>query len=96
MNLKRLRGLSSTNPRLDVMVDSYLCWHEASLGAAAAYRDWQLANRHGRELAFDSYQAALDREEHAASAYQQLVEQVGAKPARAQEARRQAEGVVTN
>jgi hypothetical protein len=58
-------------------MDGYVAWYEANLAAAAAYQSWHVATRPERAFAFDAYQAALDREEHAASAYQELIEQVG-------------------
>ena len=53
----------------------YAHWREASEGVAEAYQSWAAARRGERWLAHAAYLAALEREEHAARAYQELVEQ---------------------
>ena len=55
---------------------SYARWRAASRGVAEAYRSWAAAPRAERWVAHAAYLAALDREEHAARAYQRCVEQV--------------------
>ena len=55
---------------------SYATWRAASQGVAEAYRSWAAAPRNVRWLAHAAYLTALDREEHAARAYQRRVEQV--------------------
>lgn len=55
---------------------SYATWRGACEGVAEAYRSWVGAVRTERWLAHAAYVAALDHEEQAARAYQQLVEQV--------------------
>ena len=55
---------------------SYASWREASDGVAGAYRSWAAAPRDERWLAHAAYLAALEREEHAAFAYQRLVEKL--------------------
>ena len=51
----------------DAFVDSWVSWREASEDVRTAYRSWnESAGRH-RGLAFETYRAALDREQHAAS-----------------------------
>ena len=57
---------------------SHARWRKASDGVAEAYRSWAAAPRGERWLAHAAYLAALEREEHAARAYQKLVEQPGA------------------
>jgi hypothetical protein len=52
-------------------------WRETSDGVAEAYRSWAAAPRSERWLAHAAYLAALEREEHAARAYQELVELPG-------------------
>lgn len=54
----------------------YMSWREASDGVAEAYRSWAAAPRDERWLAHAAYLAALDREERAARAYRELVEQL--------------------
>jgi hypothetical protein len=53
---------------------SYASWREASDRVAEAYRSWTAAPRSERFLAHAAYMAALEREERAAGAYQELVE----------------------
>lgn len=54
---------------------SYASWRVASDGVAEAYRRWVAAPRAERFLAHAAYLDALAREEYAAYAYQELVEQ---------------------
>lgn len=54
---------------------TYANWRQASDGVADAYRGWAIAPCGERFLAHAAYLAALEREEHAAWAYQELVEQ---------------------
>ena len=54
---------------------SYASWRDASDGVAEAYRSWAAAPRRVRWLAHAAYLTALEREEHAARAYQGRVEQ---------------------
>jgi hypothetical protein len=57
----------------DRFVDSYRSWRAACDDVRRAYsllEDWE---RHDLPLAFAAYEAALDREESAAHAYQELV-----------------------
>ena len=53
----------------------YVNWRVASDEVAELYRGWVSAERPVRPLAYAAYEAALDREEHAARTYQELVEQ---------------------
>jgi hypothetical protein len=53
---------------------SYASWREASDGVAEAYRSWRAAPRDVRFMAHAAYLSALEHEEHAARAYQELVE----------------------
>lgn len=55
---------------------SYATWREASAGVAEAYRSWAAAPGGERWLAHAAYLAALEREEHAARVYQELVERI--------------------
>jgi hypothetical protein len=55
---------------------SYAIWRRACEGVTEAYRSWVGAARTERWLAHAAYVAALDHEERAARAYQQLVDQV--------------------
>jgi hypothetical protein len=72
-------AVSSSLPRLfDALIDGYVTWREESATVAAAYEDWGRAPRDERASGYAAYVTALDSEERAVSAYQQLVEQAAA------------------
>jgi hypothetical protein len=75
VNLKKSSHPAARPTQLNAVMDAYLTWHEADLAAIAAYQCWRGASRSEREGAFAAYRAALDREEHAASAYRRFIEQ---------------------
>jgi hypothetical protein len=50
----------------DGFIESYVCWREACEDVRTTYRRWRKGEALQRGSAFDSYCAALDREEHAA------------------------------
>jgi hypothetical protein len=60
------------NPRtrsevvVDTFIESYVYWREACSNASAAYGHWANCRPTQRALAFESYRAAVDWEEHAA------------------------------
>jgi hypothetical protein len=70
------RSFPTTSRRalIDAVVDSYVGWREANAAANAAYQTWKQSSGGTRAPAFGEYQAALDREEQAAAAYQHLIE----------------------
>ena len=77
MQLKTLFRKTTTKAGLaGAQEASYASWRAASQGVAEAYRSWAAAPRNVRWLAHAAYLTALDREEHAARAYQRRVEQV--------------------
>ena len=77
MQLKSLfRKTTTTAGPAGTQEASYASWRAASQGVAEAYRSWAAAPRNVRWLAHAAYLTALDREEHAARAYQRRVEQV--------------------
>jgi hypothetical protein len=77
MQLKTLfRGQASEAELATAQEASYANWRDASDGVAEAYRSWAAAPRGERWLADAAYLGALEREEHAALAYQRLVEQI--------------------
>jgi hypothetical protein len=79
MQLKTLFRSPVTEAELASAKDaSYARWRGASKGVAEAYRSWAAAPRAERWLAHSAYLAALEREEHAARAYQEMLEQPGA------------------
>ena len=67
-----LRGATVTSP-VDVVVNGYVTWREASAAAAAAYDAWTRTRPPETAKAFAEYVAALDREERAAGEYQRLL-----------------------
>jgi hypothetical protein len=76
MNLKKApRAHVARLELLDASMDSYLRWRDESRAVAESYRTWRSAPRPVREVAFDQYVAALDREERAACGYRRVVEQ---------------------
>ena len=76
MQLKKLFRSTTTEAELaGAQMGSYASWRDASDGVAAAYRSWAAAPRKVRWLAHAAYLTALDREEHAARAYQRRVDQ---------------------
>ena len=62
----------------DAFVDSWVSWREASEDVRIAYRWWSECARPQRALAFASYRAALDREQHAASVHSDWAERIRA------------------
>ena len=77
MQLKKFFRSTTTEAELaSAQVDSYASWRDASDGVAVAYRIWAAAPRNVRWLAHAAYLTALDREEHAARAYQRGVDQL--------------------
>ena len=66
------RGRSSqgeSRSLLDEFIDSWVCWRVACADVRSAYGRWEGAKAPQRALAFESYRAALEREEQAALAY---------------------------
>jgi hypothetical protein len=47
----------------------YANWRRETEAVAKSYESWARASRDDRWLAYASYMAALDREEHAAASY---------------------------
>jgi hypothetical protein len=60
----------------DEFVDGYLCWREESAAVENAYEQWRGSTRRDRSVAFAAYQAAVDREEHAARVFRNCAERV--------------------
>jgi hypothetical protein len=74
MGLKRSAALKPMSALIDAVMDGYVAWREASAAVEATYHRWRLAPLDERQVAFDRYFVALDREEEAASEYRRLVE----------------------
>jgi hypothetical protein len=69
--------------RVDDVIERYVYWRAACAGVDSAYAAWHAARRGERRLAGAAYVAALDREQHAALVYSQMVESVAGFPERA-------------
>jgi|HubBroStandDraft_3_1064219.scaffolds.fasta_scaffold268700_2 hypothetical protein len=54
---------------LDAALAAYVNWREECIAVRDAYRTWEHASAEDAEVAFDDYEAALYREEHAANVY---------------------------
>jgi hypothetical protein len=54
---------------IDKVFASWVCWREACEDVRSAYERWGNCESSQRDLAFASYRAALDREDHAARVY---------------------------
>jgi len=67
---------AALTPLVDELMDLYVSWLEECAAVAASYENWRASERRDNQLAFSAYRAALDREEHAASTYQGLVERI--------------------
>jgi hypothetical protein len=63
-------------PLVDEMMNLYVSWLEECAAVTASYENWRTSEHQDNQLAFSAYLAALDREEHAASTYQGLVERI--------------------
>lgn len=75
MNLKLIpRRKPRRLERLDVVMDSYVTWREASRAVSSSYRGWSLAGQDERETAFARYTRALDQEEEAAARHRGALE----------------------
>lgn len=59
---------------VDLILDAYVDWREASESVERAYAAWGQAGGPRRSGAFDIYAAALDREERAAAEYRRCLE----------------------
>lgn len=63
----------------DAFLESYVHWREASDAVRAAYELWRDAQQRERRLAYAAYRAALDREEHSALMFDELVIRMGGR-----------------
>jgi hypothetical protein len=64
------------NRLIDEMIDTYVDWHEQSAAVELAYLRWSVTPSPETELAFLAYREALDREEMASTAYEQIIRRV--------------------
>jgi hypothetical protein len=69
---------ASRSQHVDELMDAYVSWRETCVAVARSYESWGRADRRLKQLAFDAYVVALDREQEAAAAYQQAAAQLAA------------------
>ena len=62
---------------VDLAIDAYVAWREECRAVRNAYHAWRHACASEAAVAFDAYEAALDREEVAAEVYAELMSRVG-------------------
>lgn len=75
MNFKRTpRRAHRRLDRLDALMDSYIDWRNETRAVTESYREWALADRSDRGIAFERYATALDLEEKAAARYRRELE----------------------
>ena len=77
MRLNPLTRFRKRRPSRELAVDAYLAWREECVAVRTAYLAWRRSRAAEAALAFDTYQAALDREEDAAELYAALMRRVG-------------------
>jgi hypothetical protein len=63
---------------VDAFLDSYVSWREACEDVRSAYQRWGESLSAQRGLAYESYRAALDREERAAHVHSSSTERLRA------------------
>jgi hypothetical protein len=80
MSLSRTSRRAGAHTQLvDAVMDAYVTWREESAAVTVTYEIWRRASRDGRPAAYDSYVTALDREEHAAARYRDLIDRSSAR-----------------
>jgi hypothetical protein len=62
---------------VDAALAAYAQWREECEAVRTAYRTWTAARACAGNIAFDAYQAALDREESAARTYARRMRRAG-------------------
>jgi hypothetical protein len=70
------RTAASEEELTDAIQAGYARWRRETDAVAESYRRWKAAACDERSMAYAAYASALDREERAASACQDLVEHV--------------------
>ena len=61
---------------VDELIDTYASWREECSAVEQAYDNWTGADPAEEKLAYSAYLAALDREDHAAGAYQRCAAKI--------------------
>jgi hypothetical protein len=77
MRLTPIRRHARQRALVDATVVAYTQWRRECAAVRNAYRQWKGASAFDRPLAFDAYNAALDREEGAAKLYARLMRRAG-------------------
>jgi hypothetical protein len=72
-----IRRSTRRRARVDAVVSAYAQWRAERDAVRVAYRVWIAASASSEPLAFDAYQAALEREERAAKTYARLMGRLG-------------------
>jgi hypothetical protein len=80
MRLKLVRRSARQRALVDAAVTAYAQWRSECAWVRAAYRRWVAAGAGDNVFAFDAYNDALDREEHAAHRYARLISRAGEMP----------------
>src|SRR5207248_10232030 len=75
--LKRRWRCCGRRDKVERAVDAYVAWREECVAVRTAYLAWRRARAVEAPLAFEAYEAALDREEVAAEGYAALMRRVG-------------------
>jgi hypothetical protein len=70
------RTAASEEELTDAVGAGYARWRRQTHAVEVCYRRWVAAARGERALAYAAYEAALEQEERAASAYRDLIEYV--------------------
>jgi hypothetical protein len=80
MRLKLIRRSAQQRALVGAAVTAYAQWRSECAAVRAAYRRWVAAGAGDNVCAFYAYNDALDREEHAANRYAQLMSRAGDMP----------------
>ena len=80
MRLKLIKRSARRRALVDAAVTAYAQWRGECTGVRTAYRRWVAAGAREKVFAFDAYNDALDREEHAAKRYARLIRRAGQIP----------------
>jgi hypothetical protein len=78
MNWVTTRTSASRQAIADEFLESYVSWRETCEAVSSSYQWWGTCAARQRDLAFESYLAALDREEIAAQVHADRAERVRA------------------
>jgi hypothetical protein len=77
MRLRPLRRFRKRRDTRERAVDAYVAWRQECVAVRTPDLAWRRARAAETALAFDAYEAALDREEVAAEVYAALMRRVG-------------------